>query len=81
MDSAMTRILAISVVSTALACAQEQPRLRPLPETSGNMKTGPEIGQSIPGFTAPDQNGRPRTLADLRGEKGLVLAFVRSADW
>jgi hypothetical protein len=56
-------------------------RLRPLPEVSQNMKTGPEIGATIPPFQLPDQDGNPRSLKDLAGLKGLVLAFVRSADW
>jgi peroxiredoxin len=45
------------------------------------LKTGPEIGARIPNFEAPDQNGRTQTFASLRGPKGLVLMFVRSADW
>ncbi len=43
--------------------------------------TGPAVGQPIPAFSATDQTGRTRTLADLTGKKGLVLLFVRSADW
>jgi peroxiredoxin len=41
----------------------------------------PEVGQRIPAFEAKDQNGTTQTLASLRGPKGLVLLFVRSADW
>ena len=44
-------------------------------------RTGPEIGQKIPAFETHDQNGKVQTLATLRGPKGLVLFFVRSADW
>ncbi|MBL0158714.1 MAG: redoxin domain-containing protein [Bryobacterales bacterium] len=43
--------------------------------------SGPAVGQPIPAFSATDQAGRTRTLADLAGKKGLVLLFVRSADW
>jgi peroxiredoxin Q/BCP len=32
-----------------------------------------EQGQRIPAFSLPDQNGKPRTLQDLAGPKGLVL--------
>lgn len=42
---------------------------------------GPAPGEKIPGFSLPDQSGKARSLNDLRGEKGLVLVFVRSADW
>jgi len=45
------------------------------------LKTGPEIGARIPDFAAADQNGRQQTFASLRGPKGLVLMFIRSADW
>ncbi len=45
------------------------------------IKTGPSVGARIPEFTASDQYGRPRTFESLRGPEGLVLMFVRSADW
>jgi hypothetical protein len=56
-------------------------RLRPLPKLDENMKTGPAIGARIPSFEAADQNGRTRNFENLRGSNGLVLLFVRSADW
>lgn len=43
--------------------------------------TGPEVGQRIPAFEATDQNGVRQTLETLAGPNGLVLLFVRSADW
>jgi hypothetical protein len=45
------------------------------------FKTGPEIGEKIPGFTLPDQHGAMRSLSDLSGPNGLLLVFSRSADW
>jgi hypothetical protein len=42
---------------------------------------GPAIGDRLPVFEAVDQGGRPRTFESLRGPKGLVLLFFRSADW
>lgn len=42
---------------------------------------GPAAGQPVPAFTARDQHGRPQTLDSLKGPKGLVLVFYRSADW
>ena len=44
-------------------------------------RTGPDVGQKIPAFQASDQNGRVQTFDTLKGKKGLVLLFVRSADW
>lgn len=42
---------------------------------------GPAVGQQIPAFAAYDQFGKEQTLATLTGADGLVLLFVRSADW
>lgn len=63
---------ALSVVLFAATIAAAQ-----VPGT----KTGPEVGQKTPAFEARDQNGKTQTLATLRGPKGLMLLFVRSADW
>jgi cytochrome oxidase Cu insertion factor (SCO1/SenC/PrrC family) len=42
---------------------------------------GPAVGQKIPPFEAVDQDGQRRDFVALRGPKGLVLLFFRSADW
>jgi len=42
---------------------------------------GPKIGDTLPDFSLPDQNGRVRTLNSLVGAKGAVIVFFRSADW
>ena len=43
---------------------------------------GPAVGAQIPSDLASiDQSGKPRSFADLKGEKGLVLVFFRSAKW
>jgi hypothetical protein len=64
------KTLCIALFAATIAAAQ----------VSG-IKTGPEVGQRVPAFEARDQNGKLQTLATLRGSKGLVLLFVRSADW
>lgn len=47
-----------------------------------NVDIGPAIGTKIPaGFTALDQTGAQKSFADIAGENGVVLSFVRSADW
>jgi len=56
-------------------------RARRLPPASRNLATGPEPGQRVPAFQLPDQKGTRRDFASLRGRNGLLLAFVRSADW
>jgi hypothetical protein len=46
-----------------------------------SIKTGPEVGQPVPPFSAPDQQGRTQTLQSITGPKGAMLVFFRSADW
>ena len=46
-----------------------------------NAQSGVAVGDEAPPFTLPDQTGARRTLEELTGERGLLLAFVRSADW
>jgi hypothetical protein len=38
-------------------------------------------GQRIPDFELRDQAGAPRRFSDLRGPRGLMMVFYRSADW
>jgi len=42
---------------------------------------GLAVGQKAPAFSAPDQFGREQSLETLKGPKGTVLLFFRSADW
>lgn len=42
---------------------------------------GPPVGAALPAFAAEDQGGAEQRLASLAGERGLLLFFVRSADW
>ena len=60
---------------------EDRPRMRPLPKLDQDMKTGPAVGSRIPFFEAVNQNGRMWTFETLRGPKGAVLLFYRSADW
>ena len=50
-------------------------------DANANLKTGPEIGQKIPAFSAVDQTGKVRNFDSLKGPKGAVLLFNRSVDW
>ena len=45
------------------------------------IHTGPEIGQTIPPFEGLDQNGRRETFETIRGPRGALIVFYRSADW
>jgi hypothetical protein len=42
---------------------------------------GLNVGQKAPAFTARDQFGREQSLATVKGPKGTVVLFFRSADW
>ena len=42
---------------------------------------GPQVGDTVPDFNLPDQNGRLRTLDSIMGPNGAMLLFHRSADW
>jgi hypothetical protein len=42
---------------------------------------GLEVGQRAPSFSARDQFGHAQNLGTLKGPKGTVLLFFRSADW
>jgi hypothetical protein len=45
------------------------------------ISTGPEVGSTLPDFTAQDQAGRTQTLKSIMGTKGAMVVFYRSADW
>ena len=46
-----------------------------------NIKTGPDVGQQAPTFSAEDQEGRTQTLKSIMGPQGAMVVFFRSADW
>jgi hypothetical protein len=51
----------------------------------GNRAASPavglEVGQQAPAFGLPDQFGHAQSNETLKGSKGTVLLFFRSADW
>jgi peroxiredoxin len=50
--------------------------------TAADEIPGPAVGDTFnEALTIKDQTGQFRSLDDLTGEKGLVIVFVRSADW
>jgi len=66
------------VASLLLVAAQTQAGASPRPDP---MQLGPRIGEALPAFEAPDQEGRLRNFASLKGPNGLVFVLFRSADW
>jgi cytochrome oxidase Cu insertion factor (SCO1/SenC/PrrC family) len=67
----IVRILAFSAAALAPMLLNAQ----------SEIPTGPAVGEKIPGFEAVDQSGRTQTFDTLKGDKGLLLLFFRSADW
>jgi hypothetical protein len=64
------------VASLLMVALQASSPARPDPAA-----LGPMVGQVLPAFEARDTAGAPRSLDSLKGPKGLVLVFFRSADW
>ena len=43
--------------------------------------TGPGLGEVMPDFELPDQQGRPVRFAEWRGDGQALIIFYRSASW
>jgi hypothetical protein len=68
------RLLATLLMSGLLARAQTHTRV-------DVSKLGPQVGERVPNFSLPDQNGKVWTLESIMGPKGAMIVFYRSADW
>ena len=85
-----SRIITMAIgaaTALTLASCNEAPAVsEEVSETSPPLEEGIDVGIAV-GETVPigmelrDRMGEPATLADAMGEQGLVLFFVRSADW
>lgn len=78
----------LTLALTFVCCSAPEPRREIGPDAvvraEGPVSTrqpGPAVGDRIPPFELPDQDGRKRSLASLSGPNGLVLNFNRSAVW
>ena len=69
--------IGISVILFALAYMQANSAGNP----TGSSTIGLQVGQKAPAFTATDQFGHDQSIETLKGAKGTVLLFFRSADW
>ena len=63
------------VLGIRSAAAQDDWAFRP------PTSTGPAVGEKIPAFRGPDQNGRIQDFNSIKGPKGAAIYFMRSADW
>ena len=72
----------LGLLSNFLISASGLPPSPALAAQSGpSVKTGPALGDKIPPFRAIDQNGETRDFESIRGPKGALILFFRSADW
>jgi hypothetical protein len=72
----VTRAVILAVLITAGIAAQTPPA-----QPADVERLGPQVGDVVPGFSAPDQFGRAQTLTSIMGANGAMLVFNRSADW
>lgn len=57
--------------------AEEEPQTRPtIADRPGDLL---EVGERAPDFSAPDQAGEPRTLAEFRGKAVVLYFYPRDA--
>jgi len=69
-------ILLLAGISSLVVGQENPPASRLAPSSIGI-----EVGQRAPAFALPDQFGHQQSNETLKGSKGTVLLFFRSADW
>jgi hypothetical protein len=69
------------LIMPGLLLAQDNVDRRTAKVETSEFATGPEVGQTIPYFRALDQNGKLQDFNSVRGPKGAMIVFLRSADW
>jgi peroxiredoxin len=73
------RIILLGLVlgTTALAGAASIA----LAQVPAGTELGPKVGAKAPAFSVTSTTGETKTFSNLKGSQGLVLVFIRSADW
>ena len=80
----MSRRLMVTVMATliiGLNWMVYAPTSTPTRTRIDVSELGPQVGERVPDFSLPDQNGELWTLNSIMGPKGAMLLFHRSADW
>ena len=70
----ITMLAALLLGFSTLAAAQTR-------EAVEVASLGPQVGERVPDFSLPDQNGHIHDLDSIMGPNGVMLVFFRSADW
>jgi hypothetical protein len=73
-------IVAVAMASSLLSQTPGQDHTA-LGQRIDVSKLGPQVGQRVADFSLKDQNGKIWTLQSITGPKGVMLVFIRSADW
>ena len=73
--------IGIAILLLAGLCALSSGQENPSTNRDLALSVGLEIGQQAPAFALRDQFGYERSDQTLKGSKGTVLLFFRSADW
>ena len=70
---------AVLLAGLALSARAQAQELEPSQISVAEL--GPQIGEIVPDFSLPDQNGDTWTRDSIMGPEGAMLVFIRSADW
>jgi len=73
--------IGIAILLLAGLCVLSSGQENPSTNRDLAPSAGLEIGQQAPAFALRDQFGHGHTNETLKGSKGTVLLFFRSADW
>ena len=74
MSIVLPSILLILIAATSVSGQPASP-------TIDVTKLGPQVGEQVADFRLQDQDGKVWTRDALMGPNGLMLVFLRSADW
>ena len=77
----MKHCLSALIIGTCILFAMQTPANTQDREEIDVASLGPQVGERIPEFALPDQNGTVQTLESIMGEEGAMIVFHRSADW
>jgi|TARA_B100000745_G_C20077713_1_gene368075 hypothetical protein len=77
----MKQSLSALVIGTCILFFMQTPAITQDREEIDVASLGPQVGERIPEFALPDQNGTVQTLESIMGEEGAMIVFHRSADW
>ncbi len=77
----VVRLITLVAILLMAPLMRAQEDFDPLDPTDDDAQMGIEVGARIPEFRAVDQNGKEWDFDALKGPKGAVFVFHRSADW